>query len=546
MPSQRRNDPENRNREIKLMSEDAKASGQPNNALNSQDPAVNLQGLQQLVQKETGGQSNPILQGLSQPAQPGSPAIGDKQARRESRFQNLMNLAGQGFAGGPSAPPPVPAGGVSQPPQAPSPQEEPETADSFVQPAQEPSQPQVGVGAGPMITTQRQVSQTIKPERISQLQEQAIEKENELLDIRKAEAAEAYKIQQEQADNVARQGALMQERLDEISSRREEALGSLQQKMQEFDQMDIQNPWSRKSTGAKILAAVSIGLSGLANVVTGDTSGKNPALDIINQHLQQDIDLQKANLDKKKGEITALQQYGQQLRQLGVDEQGIRESMVAMGEKKLASQLQALQSQLGPDDARSPAIAALEAQISQQALDRETKIANQFATKAVETQQPLGALISKESKGRDLTDKQLDGLINNRLGISAMNKLTGIIKDPKFRAKIGPVAGRIGQLKAQFVGDEQAGVLAQEVRNAILQKLRETTGAQMTDAERKYIASTMPDIFENIDTFESKLGNVRDSFINNYNQRYDVMQAQGFNLKGLPEPSKVKSFRLDK
>lgn len=539
---QNRTDAENRNREIKLLSQEAQAQGNGNSAFQAQDPKVNLQGLQQLVNQQTGGQgNNPILNAMQQPAQPGMPAV-DRSTRREQRFQSLMNIAGQGLAGGQDAPPPpVPAGGTQLPEPALTTQEEPESASEFVRPTQE-AQPSTGVGVGPMVTTQRQVSQTLKPERISQLQEQAAEKENELLDIKRAEAAEAFKLQQEQADNVARQGALMQERLDTIADKRQTALDNLNQKMQEFDQMDIQNPWARKSTGAKILAAVSIGLSGLANVVTGDTSGRNPALDIINQHLQQDIDLQKANLDKKKTEMTALQQYGNQLRQLGVDEQGIRESMVAMGEKKLAAQLRALQSQLSEGDPRSPAVAALEAQITQQALDREAKIADQFATKAVETQQPLGTLMSGK-KGRDLSDKQLESLENTQGSLRAANKLKELIKDPSVRSKIGAVAGPLAALRAKYTGDDEAGILQQETRNALLKALREATGAQMTDAERKFIAGTMPDMFENIDTFEAKLNNNLQNLTDAYREKYEIRKGQGFNLQGFAEPSKVQSFR---
>jgi hypothetical protein len=75
-------------------------------------------------------------------------------------------------------------------------------------------------------------------------------------------------------------------------------------------------------------------------------------------------------------------------------------------------------------------------------------------------------------------------------------------------------------------------VLQSRTDRALLQALREATGAQMTDAERQFIAQTMPSFFENPESFMAKLDDLIGQTQTNYNEQLQTLGAQGFNTRG--------------
>jgi hypothetical protein len=68
--------------------------------------------------------------------------------------------------------------------------------------------------------------------------------------------------------------------------------------------------WTNMSTGNKVLAGISILLGGLGQGLTGRQT--NPAMDVINNAIDRDIDAQKSELGKKTNLLSVnMQKYGQ-------------------------------------------------------------------------------------------------------------------------------------------------------------------------------------------------------------------------------------------
>lgn len=524
-----RMDPENRKRQLAMQAQTLQDQGMQNNALQSPDPAVQAQGVQQGIQ--AGHAATQRQPGAVMPTMPDIPDLSatpggtggraGAQARRIRRSSEIANEARGQTQTQAETQPVTPA---QQPADS-------SDAAAFGVGEQAPAKPQEVAPAAPVMQTATTVSREYSPksEKERELEAKAAKSQQEFLEVKTEQAKLEAEERRKQTQLIADQQEAMAERQAAIDAKREEALGRFDQAIQQYDNMEIKNPWSNKSTGAKIMAALSVGLSGFASRMSGGQG--NPAMDIINKQIQQDIDIQKANLDKKKSTMTALQQYGNQLRQMGLDDQAVRESMIAMGEKKLASQLKGFQAQLGENDPRSPALAEMAAQFDQQALNRETKNRDKVKT-------TVTPLVPDTQKKETLDKTRLDNLETAEGNIKAYANLKKKLKDPKFREKIGKISGNWNRFKAAWLGDAEAASLMAETDRALLQALRAATGAQMTDAERQFIAQTMPSFTENIESFEAKLNDRFNESLESY-KTYRNRYGKNFDVSGFVDPSEL-------
>lgn len=89
----------------------------------------------------------------------------------------------------------------------------------------------------------------------------------------------------------------------EVDKMHQTTVAGLEKQQNEFmnafatQKIDPNRLWSSASTGSKISAAIGVILGGLGAGLTG---GPNQALEIMNKHVDQDIDAQKAELGKKQ------------------------------------------------------------------------------------------------------------------------------------------------------------------------------------------------------------------------------------------------------
>lgn len=402
------------------------------------------------------------------------------------------------------------------------------------QPAAEPMLPP-GPQIGDMITTERSTTQNILP---PQYGKKAQELENAL--IAKTEAdrkvAEAdFGLKQEQAamlkaeaDRAAAQNAMLQQRMEANRIAQEKAIAEYKANFDKYAAMKVQNPWSTASTGSKIMSAVAIGLGEIIK----DPGGPNVLKQIIDDKVKQDIELQKLNIDKKKGEFTLLQQYARDLRQQGMDDLDITKSMDALAKQSLADQFKAMSAQMAASQpVKAQALEGLSTQLAQDAFNIQRQVAQDLGAKTTTTQMPL--MPGKAEKAQPLPKNILEDIQSAEKSIKGVRELTNLFE--KNIDNIGPIAGRINTLKSQYLGDaglEDFVKLDQAQREALTQKLNEITGAQMTDKEWVRIAPMIPSPNDPAETVRAKLDRMNATVAPLMKNTLDRLATAGYNVGG--------------
>lgn len=447
-----------------------------------------------------------------------------------------------------SAPRPIKRSKPRPAPIAPQPEPQ-ETADEFAAapPAMAPEGSAPPAPPMDMVTTQvstssEQIDPKLKEKVEAQIdaERNLSEKRADLLEAESVMKAEQARLQMERANKEAAEAEAANMRVQDYMQRQQNAIEEYKQKYDQYASQDIQNPWSRASTGSKVLAGLSIVLGGLSG-----PGGVEAAQKGIDKYLADDLALQKANLDKKKGELTMIQQHAKDLRQAGFDDLQITQSMQAMMNGALAKKFNAMAAQMQTTD---PAKAAQLAQMAADRAAKETELVSKVAEnqKQTVTQVPMASLMGKAEKKDRAPTKLAEKAMNSQRGYEASVKLKKMIEqNPDMLKQIGPIAGRIAELKAKFVGDENAAVLSQSIKNEILNKLKAVTGAQMTDAERRYIAETMPSMFEAEETFMAKLSANIDQYARDYENDYGFLSGQGYYMGGFKPPEEILSWTPD-
>ncbi|SRR6266851_693356 len=189
--------------------------------------------------------------------------------------------------------------------------------------------------------------------------------------IAEAKAEEFSRNQKDWNDKIAELDAqanlrTQKQLADEAAKRKEIEAGRI----------DPSHWLSSRTVGQKIVASLSIALGGIGAGLTG---GPNVALGIIQKHIDQDIDAQKANLGKKQTDYSNLLQQGYSAAQA---ESLLRSRMMAdAGAKGLE-----IATRYGGPEAQAKA-QQLNAGLSQQHVDNVMKIAQ---TQAVLRHEAMG------------------------------------------------------------------------------------------------------------------------------------------------------------
>lgn len=395
-------------------------------------------------------------------------------------------------------------------------------------PAQEPvpAGPQMGDMVTTGVSTTREIADPELKKAVIAAEEagaRKLEADTVLAETQQKQAQAEAAIKAEQARKQAAEADLLQQRMEENRLAQQQAMDRYNQEFDKYASMGIQNPWSRTSTGTKIMAGLSIMLGGLSG-----PGGAEAARQSIDEALNKDIELQKASMDKKKGELTMLQQHAKDLRAMGMDDVNITKSMQALAKDAYSRQLESLAAQTAASDpAKASLLAGLAQEQKLKAVDlRKTA---EESTKVITNKSPL---MPSAEKGEMMTQKDRDILAGRRQGLRAFKQIKDLMKQEEYNSKVGPIAGRLSKMKAVWLGDAEASVLQSRTDRALLQALREATGAQMTDAERQFIAQTMPSFFENPESFMAKLDDLIGQTQTNYNEQLQTLGAQGFNTRG--------------
>lgn len=348
--------------------------------------------------------------------------------------------------------------------------------------------------------TQQSVSmKTLPPEQAANIASSLSEANAALGESANAQAAlatQTLKLQDAELTKREIEIGVMQANNEKNMLRREANLQEYNTAFQKYSATKIENPWSNMSTGAKIMAGISIALGGIGGVKTGGNVG----FDVIQKNIEQDIDIQKANMDKKKGELSAIQQYGKELQNLGADDLQVRQGMLALGQKSVADRIASLINGLQPNDPRSAKAMEAAATFKQKSLDNTLKASEQFAvTKGSQTTTDVVPL--KGPEGLKPPDKGvIDDLGSKERAVRALEKLEKV----DFK-NLGPITGRIKSALSNWVPDVSFSQQSLQVSQNLNAALKALTGAQMTDAEYDRLSAVFPAMIDNPAVFKAKV-----------------------------------------
>ena len=266
---------------------------------------------------------------------------------------------------------------------------------------------------------------------------------NELATMKEAAAKETDLIMadmkardQKIADEMAVQTAKMKTSAEELAN----------YKFQDFFQ---------GRDGARIMAGISVALGAVGSALT---KGPNYALEIINNAIQNDLSIQKANYDKLKGTFEADQTLYGQLKQRRLDDLQATQIMLKTRYDQAALQVEAASSRVSSEEAKNKA-AMLAAQLRQEgakammAATEGLKTTVQTQIKAVPGMAP-GDVIDSRAKFEDRVKKSPVG---EAMGAeNALRKFRDIVKAGGAEgAVIDFVAGKgglgQGSVNEQFV-----------------------------------------------------------------------------------------------
>jgi hypothetical protein len=171
---------------------------------------------------------------------------------------------------------------------------------------------------------------------------------------------------------IADQAAIIQER--ERQGRAQDAQRRIAEAEQEIADTNVQ-PFTDRSTGSKIVAALAIGLGQFGSALTG---GPNAALEVVNEQIDRDIALQREALGRRADRVAGMRTaYGVMLDRFGDErtaEAATRAVMLGKAEQDAARmaavaqdevsrrQLETARAELQAEGARQRAAAEIAAQ----------------------------------------------------------------------------------------------------------------------------------------------------------------------------------------
>lgn len=274
--------------------------------------------------------------------------------------------------------------------------------------------------------------------------------------------ADAALEQQRILDESAKDLQLEQLRFDT----RMNALTEEQQKLTNDVQtakIDPTRIYDNMSTGNRVLAGISILLGGLGQGLTGAKS--NPAMDVINNAIDRDIDAQKANLGKKQNLLSI------NLAKMG----DLRNALAATKMQMMTVANTQVQAQAMKAGSKS-ALAAAQMFQGQMDLDM-SKLKYQIASaQAMEDKlnQPEGISAKDASKlPQDLQDKMVQ--LPNGNYMPAWNKESAT-EVKKKQVAMYPILSLLQEANAFM---DQGGTLLGTVRDAKADELRERIKIQL-------------------------------------------------------------------
>jgi len=262
---------------------------------------------------------------------------------------------------------------------------------------------------------------------------------------------------------------------------------------EEFAKAEIKDPYASKSTGNKILSAISLGLGAFGAALTG---GENTAMKIINSAIDRDIEIQKADINKKGDAVQNSRNLLADLTKKFGDER-VAEAMT----RRLLLESALRQNNITAAKFQGPLIQANSQKnktVLEQAIQEQDLKISQLGTNVLDKRMDIAKKQKELSDGPELkltpAQKAVDvsfaktfqeffiegGFADAQKGITQLNE--SLSKLESGASLTGPLQGLAPDFIRRFTNEEAISV-RDSVEEVVQRNLRIVLGAQFTEKE---------------------------------------------------------------
>ena len=349
---------------------------------------------------------------------------------------------------------------------------------------------------------------------IEKLGKERLQKEEELSRVREAAAAE------QEGAALGRQRAMetAHAELAEIQGRaktyRDEALGQIQQSMDEVRNTEIMD---RTTTGNKVAAAIAMALGAVGSTIAG---GPNAALEIVQRALDRDIEAQRANLANKRASLDDQKSlFAMNMARFGDEETAV-----------LATKASMMEQVQGKLDVQLAKLASPEAKAAGEVARNQFAIEHANLLAGLEDRQAQRAMerAEFEVKGRGTpAGARVDGSVATGLADAqtAMDAVTAI--EDSFDKKTGMFSAVTQHLPKTSAGEyvDETKVVAQAIG-------RYLEGGKMTDSDYPRYLKMLPTPSDSAERAANKLKTLKALIKDKQRNELEAQRAAGKDVSG--------------
>lgn len=364
----------------------------------------------------------------------------------------------------------------------------------------------------------------------------AIVKSTELKDpfeaagaLQKSGIAEKAKADAEgfrQAAKIHEEGIKIYDQLaQQEAAKRDMLQQTLQQRAQALDAAveDARNAkiegWANASTGTKIMAGIAIALGGFGQAFGG---GENQGLKVINQAIDRDIELQKANAAQKQQYVGNLTNSYNRMKELGADDVQATLAMKVNALEKTKMQLEKVQATTQSQEALANAktlSGEIDMKVAQLRQEAAQKAAEQFQ-KSYKPERYIPGLGYAEYGTEGDVSKAREAYADTQSIVQGLDQLLALSKTGQSRKLPW------SEVKAQ----------AQQIREPLkyqLKKIFADSAGRISAADEKLIDVADPTDFISVND-EAKLNTLKQRVLQKL-----APQLQGVGIKYQPPKQMV-------
>lgn len=315
---------------------------------------------------------------------------------------------------------------------------------------------------------------------------------------------EMQRINEEDAAREARRAEMM----DEITKRQKEYEGMA---------VDPNRYFADKSTFAKVMMAIGIGLGAYAQSWEGRSS--NSVMDIINGAINRDIEAQKANISKAGEALSARRGAYQDFLSLTRDKKAAQQAewdrQMGLVEKKVNAYLESSKNPLIKANAE-----ALKAQIMNERAKNMAELEQSVTRASTKQDVEMATPKSETAKDKEPLKGQPD---EQRAAVEEGYDALKQLEELKKVVNTGPVKDVQNRIAAFFgIDSVDPSELRAATKKLVAKATKAEFGGNASDKDRQAIedASLSPGLSDKV--FDARLKNSRAALVRKYNQMYQA------------------------